>query len=144
MRYPLLSRLVLSRFKEPGKPSIPLAPSQIEGIREYVEQCANGAYSFVRVPCLCGSNRSYCIGLNDRYGLSVESHLCMRCGILRTNPRLTEESLNKFYTELYGTISDVHKDIHGVRPSFDAQKKTVAELQKMVEGLIKESSKMEA
>ena len=110
MKYPLLSRLFLSRYRTPGTPSIGMAPSQIAAIDQYNKKCESGEYSFERVPCLCGSTRSYCVGLACRYGLSTESHLCLRCGMLRTDPRLTEESLTKFYQELYGTIYEFAAD----------------------------------
>lgn len=110
MKYPLLSRLFLSRYRTPGTPSIGMAPSQLKGIDEYNQKCESGEYNFERVPCLCGSKRSYCVGLACRYGLSTESHLCLKCGMLRTDPRLTEESLTKFYQELYGTIYEFAAD----------------------------------
>lgn len=110
MQYPLLSRLFLSRYRTPGTPSIGMAESQLAGIKEYNKKCQSGEYSFERVPCLCGSTKSYCVGLACRYGLSTESHLCLQCGMLRTDPRPTEESLNKFYRELYGTIYEFAAD----------------------------------
>lgn len=104
MRYPLLSRLILSRYREIGHHSISLSASQIAGIADFKKQCDEGAYAFEDVSCLCGSKRSYCIGLSDRYGMATETRLCLRCGVLRTSPRLTEASLHKFYTELYARI----------------------------------------
>jgi SAM-dependent methyltransferase len=71
----------------------------------------NGTYQTEQVNCYCGSDNYRQITDKDRYGINYSLCLCKDCGILYANPRLTEESLKKFYAEDYRNIYDDHDEV---------------------------------
>lgn len=51
--------------------------------------------------CLCGSKQWICLSERDRHNLPFGSVICKECGLIRTTPRMTEQSLSQFYDEDY-------------------------------------------
>jgi SAM-dependent methyltransferase len=67
-----------------------------------------GIYATEKVNCFCGTDNSVPITNTDRYGIQYVLCLCVECGILYANPRMTEESFARFYKNDYRNIySDV-------------------------------------
>jgi 2-polyprenyl-3-methyl-5-hydroxy-6-metoxy-1,4-benzoquinol methylase len=50
------------------------------------------------IDCLCGSNKSNKIASIDCYGFVQSTVLCQNCGLMFSNPRLTNDEYEKFYT----------------------------------------------
>lgn len=65
---------------------------------------ACGEYAIENVPCLCGGGEEQLIATVDRYRLPHHTVLCLRCGLLRTNPRLSAAAYIDFYTHYYRAI----------------------------------------
>jgi len=65
---------------------------------------ANGKYQLERVSCLCGSRDNRCIAQVDRYRIPHCTVMCKRCGLLRTDPRMTAAAYVDFYTNHYRAI----------------------------------------
>jgi hypothetical protein len=90
-------RWVFKRYYEydAGKePAILLNDTQREGIERVLKKIRKGYYTLEEASCICGEkDNSILIAQKDRYGFPVESRLCLRCGILRTSPRFSSESL---------------------------------------------------
>jgi len=63
-----------------------------------------GIYKKQDVRCFCGSNDYTQITDKDRYGIDYSLRLCKNCGILYSNPRMTEESFKLFYETDYRNI----------------------------------------
>jgi len=64
------------------------------------EKIKNGIYSFEQVMCpVCNENCFEAIAERDRYGLYMPVSICTNCGIIMTNPRMNQESYNRFYEE---------------------------------------------
>ncbi len=95
---------LLSRFFTQTEPIEPLNETQLNALEKFKGKVMNGDYSFESVSCLCGEKEGILIGTRDRYGLAVHTHLCNHCGMMWTSPRMTEDSLKKFYTEDYRPI----------------------------------------
>jgi len=51
--------------------------------------------------CPCGGREFVKITNKDRFGLPFSSVICERCGLIITNPRIAEESLPRYYREIY-------------------------------------------
>ncbi|WP_292527216.1 class I SAM-dependent methyltransferase [Methanoculleus sp.] len=81
-----------------------LNATQQQALESFKRKIANNEYSFEDVPCLCGEGEGILIGTRDRYGLEVHTHLCEHCGVMWTSPRMTEDSLKKFYEDDYRSI----------------------------------------
>jgi SAM-dependent methyltransferase len=65
---------------------------------------ASGIYSKENVDCFCGSSNYRQITQKDRYGIDYSLCLCVDCGLLYSNPRMTEESFEQFYRDDYRMI----------------------------------------
>ena len=64
---------------------------------------------------ICNSSNYKELYTNDRYGIHQKTVLCYTCGLVYSNPRMSIESLNYFYSsnlyrELYGTSVDIEHD----------------------------------
>ncbi len=99
-----MKHLILSRLFNQNKSVMQLNNPQLNAIKKFKQKIKNGDYLFEKVPCLCGEKEGVIIATRDRYGLSVPTHLCNRCGIMWTSPRLNESSLKKFYENDYRPI----------------------------------------
>ena len=84
-----------------GKTHVRLNDNQVH-VRDIVQQkIKNCIYEFEEASCPCGGNEDQLVAETDRYGLRLDTVICRKCGLLRTNPRLTEKSLKLFYEQDY-------------------------------------------
>lgn len=88
----------------PQEFSVATGPRGREAIRTTCARLASGEYAQEFIPCLCGSSGERCIAAVDRYGIPHRTVLCTRCGLLRTNPRMTSDAYAHFYQHLYRAI----------------------------------------
>ncbi len=98
-RKPLFSRLKYAPIE-----AIPLNNLQQEALKKFRSKLDKGIYHFEEAPCLCGIKDNILIAQKDRYGLPVNTYCCKNCGMMWTNPRMTEKSLARFYNEDYRSI----------------------------------------
>lgn len=71
------------------------------------------------LPCnLCGADDFKTISQRDRYGFSVNTALCRKCGLIFINPRMGSAEYDNFYQSAYRTILEKY---HGVRGKKDSQ-----------------------
>ena len=70
-----------------------------------------GIYRLEETNCLCGSKGEVIISETDRYGLSLNTVICKKCGLLRTNPRLDKNSLTEFYIKEYRDLYMESKEV---------------------------------
>lgn len=64
---------------------------------------AETRYVFEDRPCFCGAGDDVTIAERDRYGHYYPLVVCRRCGLIRANPRMSEESYRKFYEHEFRT-----------------------------------------
>lgn len=70
-----------------------------------------GLYKYQRCQCFCGIEDSMLLAQMDRYGNYYPFVICKRCGLIRANPRLTEEAYTDFYSYEYRMLyGDYDKD----------------------------------
>ncbi|MHA1335936.1 MAG: hypothetical protein ACTSPW_09300, partial [Promethearchaeota archaeon] len=90
------------RYKYDGKPIIPLNNIQLSYKKLLEEKINSKEYIFEKVKCvICNSSNFELLAEKDRYGLYVSTVICKKCGLLQTNPRMTQESYNDFYKKIY-------------------------------------------
>ena len=78
---------------------------QKKAIEKFNQMIKEGDLFFEKVDCLCGHNVFIKISNQDRYGLEQRVVLCQKCGLMMSNPRLTDQSYKIFYsTDLYREI----------------------------------------
>ena len=51
--------------------------------------------------CVCDGKNFEILSEKDRYGLYVPVVICKDCGLIQTNPRMTQEAYNQFYEHEY-------------------------------------------
>ncbi|MCU0661396.1 MAG: class I SAM-dependent methyltransferase [Myxococcota bacterium] len=79
--------------------SFPLSAEQ-QGIRNRAQaRIDDGTYAVESSACLCGDRESKLIAERDGYGLRLPTVMCLRCGLLRSEPRLSEPSWKRFIGE---------------------------------------------
>ena len=91
-------RLIHHRaFDSPGRSVLKLAPDQIEAVRAMNDRIRRSEIEFETVDCLCGARRFAEIARTDRYGLLQPTVICVRCGLVQSNPRMTDDAYRDFY-----------------------------------------------
>ena len=90
--------MLSKRFKYDEKPIIGLNELQIRMKKHIERKIKEGVYSSEEVPCcVCGGKNFEILSEKDRYGLYVPVVICKDCGLIQTNPRMTQEAYNQFY-----------------------------------------------
>lgn len=97
-----MTNLLSGRFKNDGKAAIMLKAVQIEALKNYRQDVEKGLYEFEKYDCECGCKYEDLITVaeKDRYGFECYTKICPKCGLLMTNPRMTQKSYDKFYNEI--------------------------------------------
>lgn len=95
---------IFRRFHHSSRPVVSLTEGQDDALARFSTKLDHNFYTFEKADCLCGTQNGKLIARHDRYGLPVNTYLCRSCGIMRTNPRMTESSLREFYNEDYRAI----------------------------------------
>lgn len=69
---------------------------------QVTEKVKSGIYKFEKVPCcVCGKETFEKLAEKDRYGLLLHVVVCKECGLVQSNPRMNQESYNRFYESEY-------------------------------------------
>jgi SAM-dependent methyltransferase len=97
-----------------GHSVMPLSPTQQQYLGDVERWLQTDEVRWVNEPCPCHTSQAcddVCVAEIDRYGLALDSVLCLACGTVRLNPYLDEPSLDQFYRhsyqELYGRKNDL-------------------------------------
>ncbi len=97
--------MVLSRrFEYEKEPILVLDEAQLEVRDRIISRLRDGTYQEREVPCFCGEEQPFVIAERDRYGIPVRTVMCPACGLLRTSPRMTQETTSQFYENDYRTL----------------------------------------
>ena len=102
-------------LSDPTPAMVSLSPKRQQAVRRLSSRILSGEYELEDVPCLCGARRGRLLADRERFGLPCNTYLCTRCGIVWQTPRLTQDSLLRFYQEDYRPIymgDNVSADAH--------------------------------
>jgi len=67
-----------------------------------------------KINCIiCNSANYKVLYTNDRYGIHQQTVLCDTCGLVYSNPRMSEESLNYFYS------SNLYREVYENSDNFE-------------------------
>lgn len=94
-------------WKNDEKAIIKLSAVQKEYIQIFNEKVKQKEYGFIENDCLCGNknrDKDILISKKDRYGIACNNVLCNKCGLIRLENRLNDESTAHFYMNLYRYI----------------------------------------
>jgi len=94
--------MIKERYKYDGIPVQELNELQNAMKRQIDKKVEQKVYQFESVPCcICHSLNFEKLSEKDRYGLYMPVVICCDCGLIQTNPRMTQQSYNIFYNEEY-------------------------------------------
>lgn len=87
------------RYKNDGKAVMRLNNLQISMRDQVNKKLSEKIYKQEKYDCECGNTyrNLKTIAEKDRYGLQVYTKICPECGLIMTNPRMTQKSYNLFY-----------------------------------------------
>ncbi len=83
-----------------------ISKSQQEYILKFNALIKHGELSFQNELCLCGNENSTQIADRDRYGFWHPVEVCRVCGLVKHNPRMTDEAYRFFYS------SDIYRKVY--------------------------------
>lgn len=66
-----------------------------------VEKIRRGEYKQEPNPCPCGARLDSKVAAKDRYDIPITTLLCLKCGLMRSDPYYSAETLAKFYNNEY-------------------------------------------
>lgn len=85
--------------------SLPLNVVQKKAINQLKAKIKANEYVFEKLDCLlCGSKNFELLSEKSRYGIMMSVVICKDCGLVQTNPLMTETSLHEFYNSEYREI----------------------------------------
>lgn len=94
--------MISTRFKNDSQPLLKLNNIQLAAKKEVEMKIQNGKYTFENISCpVCNSIKTELLSEKDRYGLDFHVVVCLGCGLIYTNPRMTQKSYNEFYDQEY-------------------------------------------
>jgi 2-polyprenyl-3-methyl-5-hydroxy-6-metoxy-1,4-benzoquinol methylase len=94
--------MISERHRNDGKATIRLNRVQRAAKLKVERKIASGVYQFEEAVCpVCGRAEYEHLAEKDRFGLYCNTVICKSCGLLITNPRMNQESLNQFYSDDY-------------------------------------------
>lgn len=87
----------------PYYPVLKLSKRQTEYVKEFNN---NPKIKFEKISCYnCSSVNKKILFTNDRYGFNQKTVLCKNCGLIYSNPRMTEDTTDFFYkSDLYRNV----------------------------------------
>ncbi len=99
-------KIINKRYFYDGKPCFKLNDVQKEAIEAVKSKINEGKYKFESYACECGATDENFVILaeKDRYGFKMQTVICKKCGLMMTNPRMTQETYNLFYDNEYRKI----------------------------------------
>jgi len=108
--------LLLKRIHGFKKPYFFLSTKQKKHINEFNRDVLEGKIEFEKVNCLCSNDEFSLLGDVDRYSLLQKTVMCTKCGLIQSNPRMTEKEYERFYS------SDRYRNIYEPENSFERYK----------------------
>jgi len=98
----MIENILLSKYCDDGKSAVRLNEVQVKALRLHISKLQNNLFAYEEVPCpVCRSHQDEQISEKDRYGIPMSVVVCQQCGLIRTNPRMTQKSYEDFYATEY-------------------------------------------
>ena len=110
----LSSRLERSRA---NSAALQLTQRQQTLVKEFSRRVESQEYQFTAEDCPCGSGDDVLVAQIDRYGLPLDTALCLNCGTLRFPSYLDKRSLNDFYQNMYQEMYARAPNLHDYFPN---------------------------
>jgi SAM-dependent methyltransferase len=84
-------------YCEEAESLFPMTPARHAAIAALERKRTSGEYREETTECPCGRGEDELIATRDRFNIRMCTVICRNCGLVRTNPRLTEEAWSEYY-----------------------------------------------
>ncbi len=84
-------------FHKQGRHYLKLDDTQAKAVSDFNQKILSKRIPFEGVLCLCGNDEFSLVASIDRYGLMQSTVICKECGLIQSNPRMTEAYYKFFY-----------------------------------------------
>lgn len=128
--------LSMKEFYSSDRPAVTCTEAQLRHILEFNDRIKNGLAEFESVPCLCGCTEFDLVASVDRYAMLQNTVMCRKCGLIQSNPRMTNKEYSNFYSsdtyrlcyegEDYIDKCEDKYNLQCVRHIFDEVNKTIS------------------
>ena len=103
-----MSKIYLSKkYKYNGKSSLNLSKSQKNAKLEVNSNFKKGILKWENNNCRCSVNKDLLICTKDYIGFNVRFVLCLNCGLIRENPRISKDTIEIFYEKHYRDLKNL-------------------------------------
>ena len=103
-----MSKIYLSKkYKYNGKSSLNLSKSQKNAKLEVISNFKKGILKWENNNCRCSVNKDLLICTKDCNGFNVRFVLCLNCGLIRENPRISKDTIEIFYEKHYRDLKNL-------------------------------------
>lgn len=89
--------LPLKEFHDSQMPAEDLSDEQLRIIGDFNAQITKGEIEFESVACLCGNLEFDLIAAVDAKSFKQNTVICRKCGLIQSNPRMTQNEYKNFY-----------------------------------------------
>lgn len=83
---------------------IRLSDRQIETRDVFKRKVEQKEYQLKSTVCFCGFSNDIVLAVKDRYDIPLRTVFCFNCGLVRSNPYYTDETLMSFYNNEYRAL----------------------------------------
>ena len=102
--------MIRRRYRYDGTPLLTLNELQWRMKRQIDRKVETGVYRFEKVVCcVCQGSDFESLADKDRYGLYVPVVICRVCGLIQTNPRMSQTAYRSFYNDEYRKLYEGHE-----------------------------------
>ncbi|MBN1213824.1 MAG: class I SAM-dependent methyltransferase [Candidatus Lokiarchaeota archaeon] len=91
-------------YKNDRKSSVYLDEVQTKTKNELIQALKSGKLKWEYNYCYCSAKDDMLLSYKERRGLENRIVLCKKCGLIRANPRISEDTIELFYTKYYRTL----------------------------------------
>ena len=103
-----MSKIFLSKkYKYNEKSSLNLSKSQKNARLEIISNFKIGILKWENNNCRCSVNKDLLICTRDYHGFNVRFVLCLNCGLIRENPRISKDTIDIFYEKHYRDLKNL-------------------------------------
>ncbi|MFX1274379.1 MAG: class I SAM-dependent methyltransferase [Promethearchaeota archaeon] len=105
-----MSKIFLSSLYKPDQKSFFVLNKQQEKTKKEIFLAfKKGVLRWENYGCRCSTNDDIVLSLKERRGLNIRIVLCKNCGLVRQNPRISEDTILTFYEKFYRDLSSASK-----------------------------------
>lgn len=110
------------KFHSPDGPAVRCTEIQLKYLSKFNSKIMNNLVEFEFIPCLCGCFEFDLIASVDRFNLLQDTVKCVECGLVQSNPRMTDKEYADFYSsDLYRLCYEGEDYLNVVERKYDLE-----------------------